>query len=82
MQRYRMLLRAFKITGWLALLAGLLLQLWLKDRHASWAVFFYAMPKPCLAGLALLLAVNKGVTGAEEEGLGTVEDVHVLNTSL
>ena len=57
MQRYRMLLRAFKITGWLALLAGLLLQLWLKDRHASWAVFFYAMPKPCLAGLALLLAL-------------------------
>lgn len=52
-----MLLRAFKVAGWLALLAGLVLQLWLKDRHASWAVLFYAMPKPCLGGLALILAL-------------------------
>ncbi|GEP40822.1 endonuclease/exonuclease/phosphatase family protein [Brevifollis gellanilyticus] len=52
-----MLLRAFRVLGWLALLAGLLLQLWLKDRHVSWAVFFYGMPKPCLAGLALVLTL-------------------------
>jgi len=52
-----MLLRVFRVAGWLALLAGLVLQLWLKDRHASWAVLFYAMPKPCLAGLALILVL-------------------------
>lgn len=46
------------MIAWLALLAGILLQLWLKDRHVSWAVFFYAMPKPCLIGLALVLAID------------------------
>lgn len=50
-----MLLRALKVAGWLALLAGILLQLWLKDRHPAWAVLFYAMPKPCLAALAFVL---------------------------
>jgi endonuclease/exonuclease/phosphatase (EEP) superfamily protein YafD len=50
-----MLLRAFRILGWPALLAGLILQLWLKDRYPCLAVFFYAMPKPCLAGLAGVL---------------------------
>ncbi|MES2598189.1 MAG: endonuclease/exonuclease/phosphatase family protein [Verrucomicrobiota bacterium] len=50
-----MLLPVFKVAGWLALLAGLLLQLWLKDRHVMWAVLFYGMPKPCLAGLAFVL---------------------------
>ncbi len=50
-----MLLRALKIAGWLALLTGILLQLWLKDHYPWLAVFFYAMPKPCLAGLAFVL---------------------------
>ncbi len=47
-----------RVIAWLALPVGILLQLWLKDRHVSWALFYYAMPKPCLAGLALVLAVD------------------------
>lgn len=47
-----------RVITWLALLTGILLQLWLKDRHVSWALFFYAMPKPCLIGLALVLAID------------------------
>ena len=42
------MMRVLRVLAWLALLVGLLLQLWLKDRHAAWALFFYAMPKPCL----------------------------------
>ena len=49
--------RIISVFAWLLLLLGILLQLWLKDRHVAWAGFFYAMPKPCLMGLALFLAV-------------------------
>lgn len=51
-------MRVFKALAWLALIVGIVLQLWLKDRHVSWAVLFYAMPKPCLIGLAFLLTVD------------------------
>ncbi|MBV6498788.1 MAG: hypothetical protein CJBNEKGG_01016 [Prosthecobacter sp.] len=47
--------RILQTGGWLALALGLVLQLWLKDRHMVLALVFYALPKPCLAGLALLL---------------------------
>lgn len=57
MQRLRTLLRWLRPIGWLALLAGLVLQLWVKDRLALLMPFFYAMPKPCLAVLALVLAL-------------------------
>ena len=45
------------MIAWLALLLGIVLQLWLKDHHVSWTLFFYAMPKPCLIGLAFALAI-------------------------
>lgn len=48
-------MRLLHALGWLTLLVGLLLQIWLKDHDARWAVFFYAMPKPCLLGLSALL---------------------------
>jgi endonuclease/exonuclease/phosphatase (EEP) superfamily protein YafD len=51
------MIRLLRVIGWLVLLVGILLQLWLKDRHLAWALFFYALPKPCLAGLALFLAI-------------------------
>lgn len=51
-----MLLRLSKIGLWGLLVFGILLQLWLKDRHLLWTLFFYAMPKPCLALLAAGLA--------------------------
>lgn len=44
------------MLGWLTLLLGLVLQTWLKDHDPHWAVFFYAMPKPCLLGLSVVLA--------------------------
>ncbi len=47
--------RILQTGGWLALALGLVLQLWLKDRHLALALVFYALPKPCLAGLSLLL---------------------------
>lgn len=47
--------RILQTGGWLALALGLVLQLWLKDGHMALALVFYALPKPCLAGLALLL---------------------------
>jgi endonuclease/exonuclease/phosphatase (EEP) superfamily protein YafD len=51
-------MRVFKALAWLVLIVGIVLQLWLKDRHASWALLFYAMPKPCLTALAFVLAVD------------------------
>ena len=51
-------MRVFKALAWLALIVGIVLQLWLKDRHVSWAVLFYGMPKPCLIALAFVLAVG------------------------
>ena len=50
------MMRLLHMLGWLVLLLGLLLQLWLKDHNARWAVFFYGMPKPCLLALSALLA--------------------------
>lgn len=47
--------RILQTGGWLALALGLVLQLWLKDRHLALALVFYALPKPCLAVLSLLL---------------------------
>jgi endonuclease/exonuclease/phosphatase (EEP) superfamily protein YafD len=52
-----LLLRISKTGLWTLLVFGVLLQLWLKDRHLLWTVFFYAMPKPCLALLAAGLAL-------------------------
>lgn len=49
--------RVLHVISWLALFVGIILQLWLKDYHVSWAMFFYAMPKPCLIGLAFALMV-------------------------
>lgn len=49
------MIRLLHMLGWLTLLLGLLLQIWLKDHDARWAVFFYAMPKPCLLGLSVWL---------------------------
>jgi endonuclease/exonuclease/phosphatase (EEP) superfamily protein YafD len=49
-------MRLLRVLGWLVLLTGLVLQLWLKDRDVRWALLFYGMPKPCLAGLALGIA--------------------------
>jgi endonuclease/exonuclease/phosphatase (EEP) superfamily protein YafD len=51
-------MRVFKALAWLALIVGIVLQLWFKDRHVSWALLFYAMPKPCLIALAFVLAVD------------------------
>jgi hypothetical protein len=51
-------MRVFTALAWLALIVGIVLQLWLKDRHVSWAVLFYGMPKPCLIALAFVLAVG------------------------
>ncbi len=50
--------KVLRVLAWLALPVGILLQLWLKDRHVSWALFYYAMPKPCLVGLAFVLAID------------------------
>jgi endonuclease/exonuclease/phosphatase (EEP) superfamily protein YafD len=61
----RSLWRALPVLGWLTLAAGVLLQLWLKDRHVYAALFFYAMPKPCLAALALVLALWPRVGGRQ-----------------
>jgi endonuclease/exonuclease/phosphatase (EEP) superfamily protein YafD len=46
---------ALRTFAWLLLALGLILQLWLKDRHLAWAAFFYAMPKPVLICAALFL---------------------------
>jgi len=51
------MMRVLRMLAWLALLVGILLQLWLKDRQVAWALFFYAMPKPCLMAVALFLTV-------------------------
>lgn len=56
----RHLLRIALGLGWIALLAGVVLQLVVRDRYESLAVFFYAMPKPCLAFLAVTLLVWPG----------------------
>ena len=52
-----LLLRIAPLVGWLALGLGLLLQAWVKDRVPGLALLFYAMPKPCLMVLALVLTV-------------------------
>ncbi|MCA1964862.1 MAG: endonuclease/exonuclease/phosphatase family protein [Prosthecobacter sp.] len=51
-----MLWKALRILGWVMLLLGIALQLGLRDRHPAWTLLFYAMPRPCLAALALALA--------------------------
>jgi endonuclease/exonuclease/phosphatase (EEP) superfamily protein YafD len=48
-------MRVLHVLGWLILAAGLILQLWLKDGNAAWALAFYGMPKPCLIVLGLVL---------------------------
>lgn len=50
-------MRLLYALGWLVLLLGLALQIWLKDHDPRWAVFFYAMPKPCLLGLGGVLCL-------------------------
>jgi endonuclease/exonuclease/phosphatase (EEP) superfamily protein YafD len=64
-----MLLRLSKIGLWGLLVFGILLQLWLKDRHLLWTLFFYAMPKPCLALLAAGLAYFSRRRGRITAGL-------------
>lgn len=54
---FQKLLRLGYRAGWAALGLGLLLQFGLKDRVFGLRLLFYAMPKPCLLALALLLAV-------------------------
>lgn len=63
------LLRLSKIGLWGLLVFGILLQLWLKDRHLLWTLFFYAMPKPCLALLAAGLALFSKQRGRLMAGL-------------
>lgn len=53
-------LRLLHAGAWALLLLGLLLQLGIRDRWTLLAPLFYALPKPCLALLGLLLA---GVPG-------------------
>lgn len=57
---FQKLLRLGYRAGWAALGLGLLLQFGLKDRVFGLRLLFYAMPKPCLLGLALLLLVWPG----------------------
>ena len=64
-----MLLRLSKIGLWGLLVFGILLQLWLKDWHLLWTLFFYAMPKPCLALLAAGLAYFSRRRGRITAGL-------------
>ncbi len=45
------------LAGWAVLLLGLLLQYGLQDRVFGFHLLFYAMPKPCLLGLAVTLLV-------------------------
>lgn len=51
------LLRLGQIIGWAALVLGVFLQFGLKDRIPGISLLFYAMPKPCLAALAITLAI-------------------------
>ncbi len=44
------------MLGWTALGLGLLMQALLRDHYPGLALLFYAMPRPCLAVLALALA--------------------------
>lgn len=53
----RALLRLGHMAGWAALLLGLVLQFGIKDRIPGVSLLFYAMPKPCLAALAVTLLV-------------------------
>jgi endonuclease/exonuclease/phosphatase (EEP) superfamily protein YafD len=51
------MMRLLYKLGWLVLLLGLLLQIWLKDHDPRWAIVFYGMPKPCLLALSLVLCL-------------------------
>lgn len=53
----RVLFRLCLLLGWGALLLGLILQYGIQDRVPGLSVLFYAMPKPCLLGLAVTLLV-------------------------
>lgn len=51
------LLCSFHSLGWTVLVVGVLLQFGIKDRYPIIDLLFYAMPKPCLLGLAVTLLV-------------------------
>ncbi len=52
--------RAAFLLGWAALVGGIVLQAWVKDQLPVARLLFYAMPKPCLAMLAVVLLVWRG----------------------
>ena len=47
-----------------------------------WDVISGTIDHPAVTGLALLLAIDKGVASAKEEGLLSVQNVHVLDARL
>lgn len=49
-------MRVLHVSGWLMLVAGVVLQMWFRDSISGWALVFYGTPKPCLIMLALVLA--------------------------
>ncbi|MDZ4287585.1 MAG: endonuclease/exonuclease/phosphatase family protein [Prosthecobacter sp.] len=57
----RYLLRMVPKAGWICLTVGVLLQAFAKDRYPGLALFFYALPKPCLAVLSVTLLVWPGM---------------------
>lgn len=56
----RLLRHLVPAAGWICLAAGVLLQTLAKDHHPGLTLYFYAMPKPCLAALAFILLVWPG----------------------
>lgn len=56
------LVRTAPVFGWFVLLAGVLFQAVIRDRFESVSVFFYALPKPCLALGAFILLVWPNVS--------------------
>lgn len=70
-------MRRLLVLGWMTLVLGVVLQLWLKDHSTAWALLFYGMPKPCLVALALILALISGRRGKSQ--IAAVAAVFILS---